>query len=198
MLIYRRHCSYLSRIKDVAATRAELPALIQALSTLYVKWSTAAANGALPYADSVTQTEPRISTLFTNNLAKLVEKISKIAERDQRRLRPENPSILTSALQCLTIATSGLHRIYQGPGQGRYNNDHQAIKDISIEPTHEELVSEKVRQSAAIPAEVNQLILFSPIPRTIYRSTSRMVLIICRRTVWNASWTYNSDCSERK
>lgn len=92
----------------------------------------------------MTQAPPRISTLFTDNLAKLIEKISKIAERDQKRLRPEDTSVITAALQDLAIATSGLHRLYEGPGKGRHNNDHENIKEISIEPTHEELMCEKV------------------------------------------------------
>jgi hypothetical protein len=95
--------------------------------------------------DMVSHTPPRVATLFTNNLAKMIEKISKIAERDQKRLRPEDTSIITAALQDLAIATSGLHRLYEGPGKGRHNNDYANIKEISIEPTHEELMCEKVR-----------------------------------------------------
>lgn len=99
----------------------------------------------MPYVDSVIQVAPRTATLFADNLARLIEKISKIAERDQGRIRPEATSVITATLQDLAIATSGIHRLYEGPGTGSHNNDHENIKYISIEPTHEELMSEKVR-----------------------------------------------------
>lgn len=90
---------------------------------------------------------PRVSALFENDVGKRIEKICKIAERDQKRLRQEDTTAVTTSLQNLTIATSGLHRLYEGPGQNRHDNDYEFIKDISIVPTHQELLSEKVCHS---------------------------------------------------
>lgn len=142
--IYLPVYRYIARIKDVVATRPELPPLIQALSLLCIKWSDKAMSRALTAQDSVEAASPEASKFFVNNIRKLIEKICKISERDQKRLRPQDTAVITRSMQQLTVATSGLHRLYEGPGQGRHDNDFEDIKDISIEPTHQELLSEKV------------------------------------------------------
>lgn len=128
----------------MVATRPEAPPLVQALSKLYISWSDKVMKPNPSHGDSISATQSRVLNLFVNNIGKLVEKICKIAERDQKRLLPEDSGAITASLKKLSIATPGLHRMYDGPGEGRHDNDFKSIKDISIEPTHEELLSEKV------------------------------------------------------
>jgi hypothetical protein len=112
-----------------------------------VKWSAKSAKKELPYKDSIQEALPRVYYSFTSILNASIQTICKISDRDQKRFQPEDTSSIATSLQNLAIAASGLHRLYEGPGQGRHDNDHQHIKDISIEPTHGELLADKVTSS---------------------------------------------------
>jgi hypothetical protein len=135
---------YLARIKDVAALRLEVPPLINTLSTCFMKWSTEASQSRLRREDAITTAASQVSDLFVEHLGKLIEKICNIARRDQAKYSSEDTTI-TAAIQSLSIASSSLHRVYEGPGRGRHDNDFARIEDIRIVPTHQELVAEKVR-----------------------------------------------------
>jgi hypothetical protein len=116
-----------------------------------MKWSTKASQGRLPREDTITSAPSEVADLFVEYLGKVIETICLMARRDQAKYSSDDTTAITAALQGLSIASSSLHRVYEGPGRGRHDNDFARIEDIRIVPTHQELVAEKVRflQSSA-------------------------------------------------
>jgi hypothetical protein len=138
---------YIARIKDVAALRLELPPLIDTLSKFFVEWTTKATSSRLHCNDATATTISRDSDLFLEHLGKLIEKICKIANREQKKYNTNDTSTITAALEGLSFSNPALHRLFEGPGKGRHDNDFASIEDIRIAPTHQELTAEKVRYS---------------------------------------------------
>lgn len=142
--------SYIARVKDVSALRLELPPLIETLSTFFVDWSAKATETRPRCAEVTTTSASSVSDLFLEHLGKLIEKVCKIASRDQKKYGTEDTMAITSAIEGLAIAGPGLHRLYEGPGKGRHDNDFADIEKVRIVPTHQELIAEKVGIDSAI------------------------------------------------
>lgn len=136
---------YIARVKDVAALRLELLPLISNLSTFFIKWTKRATETKHLLTGATGAALSQYSDLFVEHLGKLSEKICKIAARDQKKYSSDDDPDLTSAIQGLTIASSGFHGIYEGPGKGRHDNDFASIDKVRIVPTHQELIAQKVR-----------------------------------------------------
>lgn len=122
--------------------REELPPLTGILHDSFQRWSQQALTSGDAGNDPISTVPLESRHKFVGTLAEEISKLVYIRDRDLHRLPASQGGTQSAADQEAFVLP--YNQIYRPPGQNRHDNDRSSIAEITIEPSHSELMAKEV------------------------------------------------------